>query len=68
MARMFFIFYHNPKRKGVVPMPWQYFLFPADQAVIFLTATQQGVAAKQAIAVTEYIFRSACFRRRWSPR
>jgi hypothetical protein len=50
------------KEKGRgFPRPGSIFLFPADQAVIFLTATQQGVAAKQAIAVTEYIFRVGLF-------
>ena len=56
--------YHNLKEKRAwFSRPGSIFLFPADRAVIFLTATQQGVAAKQAIAVTKNIPGRPVFRR-----
>ena len=48
------------KRKGR-GFPRLRIFISSRPAVIFLTATQQGVAAKQAIAVTEYIFRVGLF-------
>ena len=49
------------RKRAWFPTPWFYFLFPADQAVIFLTATQQRVATIQTIAVNEGVFRVGLF-------
>ncbi|MCS6038721.1 hypothetical protein LNP20_06800 [Klebsiella pneumoniae subsp. pneumoniae] len=57
--------YHNPKKKkGVVSHALAVFFISSRPGSNFLTATQQGVAAKQAIAVGENIFRVGLFFRR----